>query len=173
MARPGSLKLENVKYADLDANDVLVDIAAASICHTDVKAAEGVFHMKPPMIIGHEAAGYVKEVGSAVTYVKPGDAVVLAFAWCGACRRCMSGKQPYCEKLWELNFGGKRDDGSVAVTAEQDGVELNGLFFGQSSMSRAALVRENCCVKIDCSKTELQLFASLGCGIQTGAGAIL
>ncbi|KAK4548555.1 hypothetical protein LTR36_009465 [Oleoguttula mirabilis] len=173
VARQGSLKLEKVHYADLDANEVLVDITAASICHTDVKAAEGVFHMKPPMIIGHEAAGYVKEIGSAVSYVTPGDAVVLAFAWCGECRRCMSGKQPYCDEMRALNFGGStRADGTVAVKGA-DGGGLNGQFFGQSSMSRVAMVRENCCVKVDGTREELRLFASLGCGIQTGAGAML
>jgi len=172
VARPGNLSLEKVHYADLDANECLVDIVAASVCHSDVKAAEGTFHMKPPMIIGHEAAGYVKSIGSAVTYVKPGDAVILAYASCGQCRRCLSGKQPYCESIFELNFGGKRDSGE-AVVRDEEGKEVNGLFFGQSSMGRVALVNEISCVGVDCTREELRLFASLGCGVQTGAGAIL
>ena len=172
VARPGSLKLKKVHYADPAAHECLIDIVAASICHSDVKAAEGVFHMKPPMIIGHEAAGYVKSVGSGVTYVKPGDAVILAYASCGMCRRCLGGKQPYCERMFGLNFGGKRADGS-GVVKDDRGEEVHGLFFGQSSMGRVALVNENSCVKVECTREELELFASLGCGVQTGAGAIL
>lgn len=173
VARPGNtINLEKVTYPDLDSHELLLEIVAASVCHTDVRAAQGTFHVKPPMILGHEAAGYVKEVGNAVTYVKPGDAVVTAFASCNQCRQCMGGKQPYCDAINELNFSGKRVNGDVAVVDEQ-GEGLNGLFFGQSSMSRLALVREQSCVKVDCSKEDLTLFASLGCGIQTGAGAIL
>lgn len=173
VARPGNeIKLEKVTYADLEPHEVLVEIVAASLCHTDVRAAAGTFHTKLPMVLGHEAGGYVKSTGSGVTYVKPGDAVVLTYASCGKCRRCLGGKQPYCERLWGMNFTGKRDDGTVPARDEEGG-ELNGLFFGQSSMSRVALVREGSCVKVDCERDELKLLASLGCGIQTGAGAIL
>ena len=174
VARPGnSLKLEKVTYAELEDNEVLVDIVASSVCHSDVKAASGTFHMKTPLIIGHEAAGYVKSVGPTVTYVKPGDAVILAFASCGECRRCNSGKSPYCENMFQLNFTGKRTGGAGGVVVCEEGEEVKGLFFGQSSMSRVALARESCCVKIECEREELVLFASLGCGIETGAGAIL
>ncbi|KAK5133160.1 hypothetical protein LTR08_008096 [Meristemomyces frigidus] len=175
VARGGnSLKLEKVTYADLDGNEVLVDIVASSVCHSDVKAAGGSFHMRPPLIIGHEAAGYVKAVGPTATYVKPGDAVILAFASCENCRRCNSGKSPYCENMFGLNFTGKRSGGGEGVVVVCEGEEeVKGLFFGQSSMSRIALVRESCCVKVECARDELVLFASLGCGIETGAGAIL
>ena len=175
VARPDkSLKLEQVTYAELEGNEVLVDIVSCSVCHSDVKAANGSFHMKPPLIIGHEAAGYVKSIGSTVTYVQPGDAVVLAFASCEQCRRCNSGRSPYCENMFGLNFTGKRSgSGKGVVTSDGAGEEVKGLFFGQSSMSRTALVRESCCVKVECEREELVLFASLGCGIETGAGAIL
>lgn len=173
VARQDSLQLEKVQYAEPAGNEVLVDIVAASLCHSDVKAAQGQFHMKPPMIIGHEAAGYVKSVGTAVTYVKPGDAVVLAYAHCGHCRRCLSGRQPYCQNMGELNFGGRRSGSGDVVVRDANGEDLNGMFFGQSSMSRVALVQESSCVKVRCTREDLQKFASLGCGVQTGAGAIL
>ena len=175
VARPNSLKLETVKYAELGPDELLVDIVAASICHSDVRAAQGNFHLKPPLILGHEGAGYVREIGSAVTYVKPGDAVVLAFASCGECRRCKVGKNPYCERMWEMNFTGKRSDGH-AVVSDAEGKDISGLFFGQSSMSKIALVREGSCVKVEGlvgGREDLAIGASLGCGVQTGAGAIL
>ncbi|KAK3655640.1 hypothetical protein LTR56_003289 [Elasticomyces elasticus] len=174
VARADSLKLEQVTYADLAADEVLVDIVAASVCHSDVRAAQGVFHMKPPLILGHEGSGYVRQIGSGVNYVKTGDAVILAFTSCGDCRRCREGREPYCDRMYELNFTGRRDDGAQPVT-DGRGESVNGLFFGQSSMSRVALVRERSCVKVegDVGKDELRVFASLGCGVQTGAGAIL
>ncbi|KAK6429294.1 hypothetical protein LTR95_014560 [Oleoguttula sp. CCFEE 5521] len=98
----------------------------------------------------HEGAGYVKSVGEGVTYAKPGDAVVLSFAHCGEC---------------------SEEDGVVVKDEKKEAV--NGLFFGQSSMSRVALVHESSCVKVDVkSREELEICASLGCGIQTGAGSI-
>lgn len=171
---PAPLTLEKVTYAALDRHEVLVDIVAASICHTDIRAAAGKFFLSPPLIVGHEGSGYVREVGPEVTYVKPGDAVVLAFASCMKCRRCARGQNAYCDKLVSLNFGGQRDDGSAVVTASEKGKEVNGFFFGQSSMARVAMVREESCVKVgDVSREDLQKACSLGCGIQTGAGTIM
>ena len=173
VARPGNkVSLEKITYPDLGPNELFVAILSASLCHSDVRAVSGAFHLKPPLVIGHEAAGFVKEVGSAVSYVKPGDAVVLAYASCGSCRRCISGKQPYCDRMFDLNFSGKGEDGAVVARDERD-EPVSGRFFGQSSMSRVALVYEGSCVKIDCTREELKLFASLGCGVQTGAGCIL
>lgn len=173
VARPkNQLALETVRYPKIGADEIVLEVVAASVCHSDVRAAAGNFHLSPPMIIGHEAAGYVKEVGKAVTYVKPGDAVVTSYSSCGKCRQCMSGKQAYCDLINDLNFRGRRLNGDVAAVDEK-GETLNALFFGQSSMSKLALVREDSCVKVECSKSDLKLFASLGCGIQTGAGAVM
>lgn len=173
VARPDTgIQLETVHYADLGPEELLVEIAAASVCHTDVKTAAGEFHIKPPLVLGHEASGVVKEVGRAVTYVRPGDAVVLSYAACLRCRRCMSGKQAYCDDLFALNFSGRRADGSLTVTDER-GEAVKGFFFGHSSLGRLAVVRENCAVKVECTRAELEVFASLGCGVQTGAGAVM
>lgn len=171
---PAPLTLEKVTYPALGRNEVLVDIVAASICHTDIRAAAGQFFLPAPLIVGHEGSGYVRAIGPEVSYVKPGDAVVLAFASCMKCRRCRKAQNPYCDKLVSLNFGGTRDDGSAVVTASEKGGEVNGFFFGQSSMARVAMVREESCVKVgDVSREDLQRACSLGCGIQTGAGSIM
>lgn len=180
---PAPPALEKVTYPALGPHEVLVDMVAASICHSDVRAAAGEFFLPPPLILGHEGSGYVRAVGPEVTYVHPGDAVVLAFASCLACRRCQRGQNAYCDRLFPMNFGGKRDDGSPVATAlEQEegggggggGGAVNGFFFGQSSMARIAMVREESCVQVgDVSREDLRKCASLGCGIQTGAGAIM
>ncbi|KAK1074326.1 hypothetical protein LTR12_002182 [Friedmanniomyces endolithicus] len=175
IARTTSLKLEPVTYPDPAPTEILVDIVAASLCHSDVRASQGTFHMKPPLILGHEGAGYVRSIGSGVTYVKPGDAVILSFASCGSCRRCEAGREPYCERLFPLNFLGEREgEGLQEEIVDGRGEGVKGLFFGQSSLSRVALVRERSCVKVEgeVGREDLRRFASLGCGVQTGAGAI-
>ncbi|CAK3832868.1 hypothetical protein B0A55_02121 [Lecanosticta acicola] len=175
VARASGISLEKVTYSPLAADEILVDIVSASVCHSDVKAAQGTFHLQLPLILGHEGAGYVKAIGSSVTYVQPGDAVVLTFTNCGKCRRCLSGKSPYCDDIFQLNFSGKRENGEFPVR-DAEGKAIHGLFFGQSSMSRIALVKQNSAVKIEPkpeTREELKIFAALGCGIQTGAGAIL
>lgn len=147
---------------------------AASICHSDIRAACGSFLLAPPLILGHEGSGYVRSVGPEVVYVEPGDAVVLAYASCMACRRCVKGLNAYCDRLFALNFGGRRDDGGAVVTGSERGGEVNGFFFGQSSMARVAMVREDSCVKVgDVSREDLRKACSLGCGIMTGAGTIM
>lgn len=80
------------------------------------------------------------------------------------------GKSAYCDSLMKMNFVGS-DEGTVK---DEDGAHVKGRFFGQSSMSRVALVHERSCVKVVVeNRKELELFASLGCGIMTGAGTIL
>ncbi|KAF3769271.1 GroES-like protein [Cryphonectria parasitica EP155] len=182
---PSPPTLKKIKYpTPLAPHEVLVDIAAASICHSDLRAAAGTFLLPPPLILGHEGAGRVRAVGPEVTYVQPGDAVVLAFASCMKCRWCRKGQNPYCDEMFRLNFSGRRDDGSAVATVvedEEDGnkegernVEVGGFFFGQSSMARIALAREESCVKIGhVGEADLRLCATLGCGIQTGAGTIM
>ena len=187
----GPIKLETIHYKPLYEREILVDTVAVSLCQTDLKAAKGEFLLKPPIILGHEAAGFgsstppssctpclltpsrtVKAVGSAVKGLKAGDAAVLSYASCADCPQCLSGRNAYCDSLEELNYSGRRIDGTVAAT-DDSGKPLNSHFFGQSSMSRLVLAHEMNAVKVVATRAELQKFAALGCGIQTGAGAIL
>ncbi|KAL7622131.1 hypothetical protein AAE478_007633 [Parahypoxylon ruwenzoriense] len=119
-------------------------------------------------------AGVVVEVGSSVTSVSKGDKVLLSFCHCGSCLWCTSGHPAYCYKFNDLNFGGKRPDGSTAMFIEDGGKRkpLFSTFFGQSSFSRHTLVHQSSLVKVE-PETPLDLFAPLGCGIQTGVGAVL
>ena len=114
----------------------------------------------------------VKQVGSAVQKFKPGDKVILSYNSCGTCRYCSRAQNAYCESIGARNFSGRRADGSVAAR-DAEGEPLNNFFFGQSSMSRVILANETSVVKVECTDDELKKFAALGCGIQTGAGAIL
>jgi len=166
------ITLEKVHYNDLGDRELLIEGVAVSMCHTDIRASQGGFWMEPPMILGHESAGIVKEVGRFVTNFNAGDSVVLSYSSCGNCKRCQSGRSAYCDNLASLNFGGRRLDGSVAAT-DKDGNPLNSHFFGQSSMSRLIVAHEMGAIKVDVTREELKKFAALGCGIQTGAGTIM
>ena len=116
-------------------------------------------------------AGVVVETGSEVDEASVGDKVLLSYAFCNNCKQCKSGRAPYCDSMMPLNFGGLRDDGTSGL-ALNDGSPLRAHFFGQSSFSRLAAVHRKCIVKVP-QDTPLDLFAPLGCGLQTGAGSIL
>lgn len=114
----------------------------------------------------------VLEVGSAVKDVKKGDKVLLSYNFCGDCPHCIEGHPAYCESMIPLNFGGKRLDGTQTVSLAKDpSTPLFANFFGQSTFSRVALVSGSSLVRVPDS-TPLELFAPLGCGLQTGAGSI-
>ena len=110
------------------------------------------------------------EVGSEISEVAKGDSVLLSYSFCKGCNQCDSGHIPYCENILPLNFGGQRPDGTSALS-RSDGSKLHGHFFGQSSFSRLAIASRNSVVKVP-NDVPLELFAPLGCGFQTGAGAI-
>jgi aryl-alcohol dehydrogenase len=106
-----------------------------------------------------------------VTHVKPGDHVVLSYHSCGHCKPCLSSHAAYCDHVWETNFAGARLDGSIGVKAE-DSTKLHAHFFGQSSFSTFALSHARNTVKVP-DDIPLELLGPLGCGFQTGAGAVL
>jgi len=156
------------------ADEILVRIVATGICQTDVHVRDRTQAAGLPIVLGHEGAGVVEEVGAEVTAVKPGDHVVLSYDACGHCRFCLSGRYPYCEQAMAINFGGSRLDGTNALhrVGKSSGGEVRGHFFGQSSFATYALATERNVVKVP-TDLPLELLAPLGCGLQTGAGAVV
>jgi aryl-alcohol dehydrogenase len=122
-------------------------------------------------VLGLEGAGIVESVGADVLKVAPGDSVVLTFLTCGRCKPCRLGRMAHCEKTFPLSFGGARLDGSTA-TLDAHGEKVHGHFFGQSSFATYALANERNVVKVS-RDLPLELLGPLGCGIQTGAGAVM
>ncbi|MFI9583543.1 NAD(P)-dependent alcohol dehydrogenase [Streptomyces sp. NPDC052236] len=162
--------LTEIELAEPRADEVLVRMVAAGVCHTDLGVAAGALPFPLPGVLGHEGAGVVEAVGSSVTRVRPGDQVLLSFTSCGRCANCRDGHPAYCDVWLPLNLlGGARADGSPTVS--RDGESLGGHFFGQSSFARHALVDERSLVKVP-ADAPLELLAPLGCGVQTGAGAV-
>jgi aryl-alcohol dehydrogenase len=151
-------------------DEVLVRILGAGICHTDLAVASGGLPFPMPAVLGHEGAGIVAQVGTAVTEVKPGDHAILSFRACGTCAQCLAKAPAYCENFGPLNFAGSRADGSATI--KQGTETLGGNFFGQSSFATYALAHRSNVIKVD-PALPIELLGPLGCGIQTGAGAVM
>ncbi|KXS95737.1 hypothetical protein AC578_5296 [Pseudocercospora eumusae] len=158
---------------ELKDGEILVEMVATGICHTDLSLTAPGQGQTFPIVPGHEGSGYVKAVGPNVTKpVKPGDPVLLSFDSCGNCKECHEKRPAYCDTFAPMNLYGESDvfkssDGSSGIGAK---------FFGHSSFAKLSVVKESTVLPakdLIQSKEELQLFAPLGCGIQTGVGAIL
>jgi len=152
------------------ADEVLVNLRAVGICHTDLTMKAGWPEAMLPIVLGHEGAGVVEAVGEHVTGVRSGDRVVLSYRSCGCCSPCVTGRPTYCREFRSLNASGSRPDGST--TMHRDGSQVYGSFFGQSSFASHALAYESNLVVVG-DHVDLSMAAPLGCGVQTGAGAVL
>jgi aryl-alcohol dehydrogenase len=168
--KSGKFKFEQLDLSEPNDDEVLVRIVAAGICHTDMAARDQHLPIPLPSVLGHEGAGVVEKVGKNVKKVKPGDHVALSWMSCGECASCKAGKDPYCEKFLALNFGGARPDGTT--TLRKGDQVIHGSFFGQSSFATYALATERNIVKMP-NDVPLEILGPLGCGVMTGAGAVM
>lgn len=156
---------------NLKSDEVLVKTVASGICGADIQEINGgpTGFAPIPMILGHEGAGIVQKVGAAVSDFEPGDHVTISYASCGTCRQCVLGRPYACERMNELNFGGKDIDGGTRYSL--DGKPLSS-FFQQSSFGSYMKVQARNMVKVT-DDVDLKLLGPLGCGLQTGAGTVL
>lgn len=167
----GKFELEKISLDEPREDEVLIRIVASGTCHTDMAARDQQTGPTPfPIVLGHEGSGIVEKVGVGVTELKPGDHVVLTFGFCGECYTCQQGKPTYCENFPGLNFGGSRLDGSHSHHDHNHDVFDN--FFSQSSFATYAIANKRNAIRVS-EKAPLELLGPLGCGIQTGAGAVI
>jgi Zn-dependent alcohol dehydrogenase len=185
-------KMENLEVDEAGEYELLVQMVATGICHSDIHIAARADNC--PKILGHEGtsltptskihpelisliykgAGRVLRVGSKVTKVSPGDPVLLSFHACEECTNCRAGHPALCP-----HANKHRAVEHPRFLNKSTGERINGLWFGQSSFASIALVREASCIpartllKDPMSDEELKLFAPLGCGFMTGAGAVI
>lgn len=169
--KDGPFGIETVRMELPRPNEVIVKIAGVGLCHTDLVVREGHYPIPFPMVLGHEGSGVVHTVGQDVTAVSPGDHVVLSFGFDSQCRNCMNGQPAYSDQFFLRNFSGRRPDGTTPLT-DSDGEELSSYFFAQSSFGEYAIAPEESVVKID-PVVPIEIMGPLGCGIQTGAGAVM
>ncbi|MCG2633513.1 MAG: NAD(P)-dependent alcohol dehydrogenase [Gammaproteobacteria bacterium] len=166
----GAFAIESVTLREPQPGEIRVRIVATGICHTDLVSRDQDYPVPLPIVLGHEGAGVVDAVGAGVTKVQPGDHVVLTLMTCGHCPPCLISQPSSCEQVFPLNFGGVAPDGSCTIAKGDESVHAS--FFGQSSFAQYALVSERNCIPVT-KEVPLELLGPLGCGVQTGAGAVL
>jgi aryl-alcohol dehydrogenase len=167
----GAFAVQTVELDGPLGDEVLVEVTAAGLCHTDLSVRDQYYPTPLPAVLGHEGSGIVREVGADVTGVEPGDPVVLSFDYDDTCSSCNHGDVAYCEDFFAYNFAGRRpDDGTSPLSSDGDAV--SGRFFGQSSFATHAIATERNVVPVP-EDAPLELLGPLGCGIQTGAGGVI
>jgi aryl-alcohol dehydrogenase len=160
-------RLEELELADPGPDELVVRVAATGVCQTDVHGRDDFFGIPFPCVFGHEGAGTVERVGSAVTKVAPGDRVVMFSPSCGRCRACRRGLPGYCADSRRLKFSGKLRDGRAPFKER-----VSGGFFQQSSFATHALATEGNVLKVP-DGVPLEQAAAFPCGVNTGAGAVM
>ena len=164
-------QIETVTVEAPRPDEVLVEMRGVGVCHTDMVMRDGHLPVPLPVVLGHEGSGVVKAVGSDVTELAVGDHVVLSFMSCSHCVSCDEHAPAYCHSWVPLNFFGARADGSTALT-DAAGAAVHSHVFGQSSFATHAIAKERDTVVVP-KEAPLERLGPLGCGIQTGAGAIM
>ena len=170
-AQESPFKLEQVELDPPQPREELVRIVATAMCHTDIAVRDQQVAAPLPMVLGHEGAGVVEAVGSEVAELAVGDHVVLTFGYCGHCPNCRQGLPSYCYHMPTHNFAGHRPDGSHRLH-QPGAAETHDNFLSQSSFAIYAVAHQNNVIKVP-KDVPLELLGPLGCGIQTGAGAVL
>jgi alcohol dehydrogenase len=167
-AQSKPLRIETLDLEGPRAGEVLVKVKAAGLCHSDLSTIEGVRPRPLPMVVGHEGAGIVAEVGAGVTDIKVGDSVVFIFApSCGHCRQCISQRPNLC-----TTFNAARQKGDLATGGRR--LSLNGQSIahnsGLSCFAEYAVVPRNSVQKIP-ADVPMHDAALFGCAVVTGVGA--
>jgi len=163
-----NVSMETLDIKDPGEGEVLVKLTATGVCHTDLKTATSEGRSPRPVVLGHEGAGVVEALGPGVDDLESGDHVVMTFTWCGNCPSCRDAHPAYCYNT--NHFACTRPDGSTPLTSA-DG-PVHGDFFNQSSFATYGIAKRQGVVKVR-KDAPLNILGPLGCGIQTGAGAVL
>ena len=169
-AKSRPIAIEEVDLAPPGPGEVLVEMAAAGLCHSDLSVITGDVPLPTPLVLGHEAAGIVKELGAGVDDLAVGDHVVMVFvASCGRCGYCAEGRPALCDPGRRANMKGTLLTGATRLS--RAGAPLNHNM-GVSCFADRAVVARGSLVKID-KAIPLNEAALFGCAIVTGVGAVV
>jgi S-(hydroxymethyl)glutathione dehydrogenase / alcohol dehydrogenase len=172
LRRPGEpVRTETVMLAEPKPDEVLVRVAAAGVCRSDLHFASGELGRgRWPMVLGHEGAGVVERVGGDVTRVGPGDRAAFSFVpACSTCRRCRAGRPNLCEAAGRAALRGTLLDGTSRLAGE-DGTPLQHCLLVSCFAEHAVLPAASVIRLPD--EVPLWQGALLGCGVVTGVGAV-
>jgi alcohol dehydrogenase len=165
------LVVEEVELDPPGPGEILIEVAAAGLCHSDLSTIENQRPRPLPIVIGHEGAGIVRECGPGITDLKPGDHVITVFASsCGSCRYCARGRPNICPSGNAARAAGSLVSGAKRLR-RLDGTPINHNS-GLSLFAQFAVVARRSAVKID-KDIPLDDAAIFGCAVMTGAGAVI
>ncbi len=160
------LQIEDIQTDDPAPREVLIRTGATGVCHSDLHYVEGKYKPDLPLLLGHEPAGTVEAVGQQVSYVKPGDKVIVCLSvFCGHCDKCLSGHPNLCRRTDVVR--GPNEPPRLS----RNGERIN-QFAEIGSFAEQMLVHENAVVKIT-EDVPMEVLALIGCGVTTGVGAAL
>lgn len=164
-----SVVVEEIEVRSPRREEVMIRLAACGVCHSDLSATDGTIPIPPPLVLGHEGAGVIVEVGEGVADLAEGDHVVTMFvSMCGKCRYCVTGHPALCDQA--ARTVSTLPDGTVP-TRDKDGEPLN-VFTGCGVMSEYATLHVDSVIRID-EEVPLDRAALIGCGVTTGVGAVV
>jgi alcohol dehydrogenase len=170
-AQSQPLRVEELELAGPGAGEVLVEMVAAGLCHSDLSVVDGSRPRVMPMVLGHEASGIVREVGPAVREVKAGDHVVFSFIpVCGRCPACVGGRASLCENGARANIAGTLLSGRRCFCNAQGSPLHHHL--GVCAFSQYTVAAEESLVRID-ESVPMEKAALFGCAVMTGVGAVI
>lgn len=162
-------RIEEVDLEGPGEGEVLVEVMAAGLCHSDLSQVAGLRKRKVPVVGGHEGAGIVREVGRGVSRLKPGDHVVMTVAnGCGHCRPCLDSRPALCDPVAASRVQGILANGTTHLSR---GGEKIYHYSGVSSFAQYAVTAPGTLIKTDGS-VPLPIAAMVGCAVVTGAGAV-
>ena len=165
------LSVEEVTLSGPGPGEVLVEVVAAGLCHSDLSVIDGSRPRPMPMIIGHEASGIVRDVGPGVRELAPGDHVVFSFVpMCGHCLPCSEGRPALCEPGAQANLTGTLLSGNRHFQ-RSDGSWINH-HLGVSSYANHTVAAQESLIKID-PDLPFEIAALFGCAVMTGVGAVV
>jgi Zn-dependent alcohol dehydrogenase len=169
--QPGeALRVEEVELGAPRAGEVRVRVAAAGVCHSDYHYMRGDLVGNLPVVLGHEGAGVVEEVGPGVTSVKPGDHVVLLWRTsCGRCEFCSRGRPALCPVDSPVRASGRMPDGTSRLSS--GGAEIRH-FLGVSCFAEQTVCQERSVLRMP-EDVPLPIGAVAGCAVMTGVGAVV
>src|SRR6266853_4339562 len=163
----------SVEEAELEApraGEVLVEVKAAGVCHSDLHPVRGDWPARTPLVLGHEGAGIVREVGAGVTSVKPGDHVIPLYTpECRQCKSCLSQKTNLCTKIRATQGKGLMPDGTSRFSHKGKTIFH---YMGCSTFSNFTVLPEIAVAKIR-EDAPFDKSCYIGCGVTTGVGAVV
>ena len=163
------LSVEEVELAPPGPGEVLVEMKAAGVCHSDLHPARDDWPIRTPVVLGHEGAGIVREVGAGVSQLSLGDHVVLCWApACGACSYCSEGRAVLCERLDRTTYRNKLPSGGTKLRARGQDVAH---FLGTACFAQHVVVPEEGAVRVG-PDVPFDALATVGCAVVTGVGAV-